>query len=40
MQNESSDVLFNSPDDVDIELKQSGEDIYVSNGGKHNIPGQ
>ena len=40
MQQESFDALFNSPDEVDIELKQSGEEIYMSHGGKQHIPGQ
>jgi hypothetical protein len=39
MQKDSFDALFNSPDEVDIELKQSGEEIFVSNGGRHQIPG-
>ncbi|CAB4024210.1 uncharacterized protein LOC110058762 [Paramuricea clavata] len=38
MQKDSFDALFNSPDEVDIELKQSGEEIFVSNGGRHQIP--
>ena len=38
MQNEHFDALFNSPNEVDIELKQNGEEIFVSNGGRHEIP--
>ncbi|XP_028400890.1 uncharacterized protein LOC114523997 [Dendronephthya gigantea] len=38
MQHEGLDALFNKPDEVDIELKQSGEEIYVAKGGKHEIP--
>ena len=39
MQQESFEALFNSPDEVDIELKQSEHEIYVSNGGRQEIPG-
>ena len=38
MQQESFEALFNSPNEVDIELKQSGHEIYVSNGGRQEIP--
>ena len=40
MQDEGVDALFNKPDEVDIELKQLGEEIYVAKGGKHQIPGE
>ena len=34
------DAAFRSPNDVDIKLDRSGEVIFVTNGGKNNIPGE
>lgn len=39
MQNESFEALFNSAGEIDIELKQSGDELLVCEGGKHQIPG-
>ena len=39
MQLEEIETTFRSPSEVDIELKQSGEVIFVSKGGKYKVPG-